>query len=210
MSTSVTGKLARLGLFGTLLAFSLPAMAHIDASHVGHAGQVGQTMGGFGAGLLHPMIGLDHLLAMLAVGMWAAQNKRTSLWILPLAFPLMMVLGACLGSYGFALLEAETWIALSVFLLGCLIAFAVQLPAAASAALIAVFAMAHGYAHGVELPAGVSGVLYGAGFIASTAILHLTGLMASLALQKGLDIRLSRLAGTAISACGVLFLFGLA
>ncbi|WP_295761611.1 HupE/UreJ family protein [Undibacterium sp.] len=188
---------------GLLLIPSL-ALAHGDVSHLPAGVQ------GFSSGFLHPLTGFDHLLAMLAVGIWAAQNRRTGMWLLPVMFPLMMLVGAAIGLQAYALPGIETGIALSVAALGLLIGFAVSLPAFASAALIAVFAMLHGYAHGAELPAAASGLIYCLGFLASTATLHLIGLVLGLSFRRFLGETASKLTGAMIASCGLLFLYNLA
>jgi urease accessory protein len=202
-------KIARLGLATGLLAISLPALAHLDASHVNHATHTSYAMDGFGAGLFHPLTGLDHLLAMLAVGLWAAQSKGAG-WsrpiLLPAMFLVMMVLGAVAGVNGFALPAVETGIALSVTVLGLLLAFAVRMPLPASTVLVALFGVAHGYAHGLELPATASAVWYGAGFVLATASLHLLGLGLSLSLNRNKALLMSKFSGAAIATFGMLFL----
>ena len=137
--------LARFVGVAGLSLFALPASAHISVMHSG---------GGFQAGLLHPLTGLDHLLAMLAVGVWAAQNQRPAIWLLPVVFPLMMVVGALVGMSGILVPGIEAGIAASVLILGLCIALMVRLPVAQSGGLVAVFALAHGYAHGIELSFG--------------------------------------------------------
>jgi urease accessory protein len=174
-------------------------------AHPGHPGSTHAAMG-FGAGFSHPFSGLDHLLAMLAVGLWAAQNKRPARWLLPLAFPLMMAAGAAVAYAGVALPGIETGIAASVATLGLLIAFAVRMPAAAATAVVSLFAMFHGYAHGAELPSGASVALYGAGFVAATAVLHSIGLGLGLTAGKDIADKVLRIAGVGIAAAGAYLL----
>jgi len=171
-------------------------------AHPGHPG----SMMSFSSGFAHPFSGIDHLLAMLAVGLWAAQNKRSALWMLPLAFPLMMVVGALLALNGLNLPSVETGIAASVAVLGLLIAFAVRLPLWASTAVVSVFAVFHGYAHGSELPHGSSAALYGAGFILATALLHATGLIVGVVAGKQMADRVVRIAGAGIAGVGAYLL----
>jgi urease accessory protein len=158
------------------------------------------------AGFAHPFSGIDHLLAMLAVGLWAAQNKQRALWVLPLAFPLMMVVGALLAFAGLQMPAVETGIAASVAVLGLLIAFAVRLPLWGSTLVVSVFAMFHGYAHGAELPHGSSAALYGAGFIAATALLHAAGLGIGLVAGQQMADRVVRIGGVGIAAVGAYLL----
>ncbi|MEO6920649.1 MAG: HupE/UreJ family protein [Collimonas sp.] len=163
---------------------------------------------GFNDGFAHPFSGIDHLLAMLAVGLWAAQNKRSALWVLPLLFPLMMVAGALLAFAGVSVPGVETGIAASVAVFGLLIAFAIRMPLWASAAVVSVFALLHGYAHGSELPHGASALWYGAGFVAATALLHLLGLTIGLVAGQKMAAQVVRAGGIAIAAVGAYLLSG--
>lgn len=192
---------------GVLLLAALAAAlsSGLALAHPGHPGSEHAAIG-FMAGFSHPFSGLDHLLAMLAVGLWAAQNKRPALWVLPLAFPLMMAAGAAIAFAGVAVPGIETGIAASVATLGLLIAFAVRLPVGASAAVVSLFAMFHGYAHGAELPSGASMLLYGAGFIAATALLHIIGLSLGLLAGKSVADKAVRIAGAGIAAAGAYML----
>lgn len=180
---------------------SLPALAHDSVLH---------SMNALQDGFLHPFTGLDHLLAMLAIGIWAAQQKHARAWLIPVSFPLMMIIGGALALAGITLPGVEHGIAASVLVLGLLISFAVRLPVSAGMALVSVFAMAHGYAHGQEMPANESAVLYGAGFVLATAVIHATGWFASNAAQRMLDSRLPRYAGVMITLAGAFFLSALA
>lgn len=194
-SASIYGRLSALAF----AAFSIaPALAH-----PGHPDAFG-----FNNGFAHPFSGIDHLLAMLAVGLWAAQNKRSALWVLPLAFPLMMVAGALLAFAGLQMPGVETGIAASVAVLGLLIAFAIRMPLWASAGVVSVFALFHGYAHGSELPHGASALWYGVGFVAATALLHLLGLAIGLVAGQKMAAQAVRLGGLAIAAVGGYLLSG--
>ena len=192
--------MTRLKIFfsaAAALLVATPALAHVGAG----------PAGGFGNGLLHPLGGIDHLCAMIAVGLWAAQQGKRALWAAPLAFISMMALGGALGMAGVSLPFAEQGIAASVLVLGILIAAAVRLPLAAGVLLVAAFAVFHGHAHGAEMPRTVSGLAYGAGFIAATALLHLCGIAIGLSLKKLDKPRVLRFAGAAVATCGaVLFL----
>lgn len=128
------------------------------------------------SGILHPLHGLDHLAAMIAVGVWAAQLGGRARWMVPSVFVGIMTLGAVLGANGFGLPGLEPMIAASVLALGLLIVAAVRLPAVASAGIAATFALLHGLAHGAEIPIGANTISYGAGFIATTAALHVAGI----------------------------------
>jgi urease accessory protein len=158
---------------------------------------------------MHPFSGLDHILAMMAVGVWAAQTGRPALWVLPLAFPLAMAAGGLLGVAGVPVPGIESGIAASVLVLGLLIAFRAKPPLALSIALVALFAVFHGHAHGTELPQAASPVLYGLGFVAATAIQHLIGLGIGHAMRLPAGVTALRVGGGAIAAAGIALIVGL-
>jgi urease accessory protein len=149
----------------TLLLGAMPTMVY---AHPGEAG-------GLAHGLAHPFSGLDHLCAMVAVGLWSAQMGGRAAWMVPLSFVAVMALGGLLGMAAIALPYAETGIVLSLLVLGVLIAAAVRLPLALSAVLVGVFALFHGYAHGAEMSPGASALAYALGFMLANALLHLSG-----------------------------------
>lgn len=153
----------------------LPAlMAPVLASaHVG----VGPTVG-FVAGLGHPLSSADHLLAMVAVGAWAALLGGRAVWQLPATFLAVLIAGAAWGAAHRVLPGAEWLIALSVLSLGMLVATRAKTPAVAAVMLVALFALAHGHAHGSEMPADAAGLMYGAGFVAAAALLQAAGVAA--------------------------------
>jgi urease accessory protein len=183
-----------------LLAIVLvPTLAQ---AHPGHGGNI---VGG-AAGLLHPFSGLDHLCAMIAVGLWAAQRGGRALWLVPLTFVSVMAFGAALGMNGIQVPLAEQGIAASVLILGLLITAAARLPLVASVVIVGVFAIFHGYAHGAEMPATASGLAYGLGFLATTAALHLVGIGLGLLAQRVGSTRWVRCAGMMIAAFS-LYLF---
>ena len=155
------------------IALAPLAFCGIASAHPGHDG-------GALAGLLHPFLGADHLLAMIAVGLWAAQLGGRARWLLPVSFVALLALSGALAMAGVALPMVEAGVATSVMLLGLLIAFAVKLPPAPGAAMVGLFAVFHGYAHGVEMPAAFSAWQYGFGFVVSSAALHGLGLYAGL------------------------------
>jgi urease accessory protein len=173
-----------------------PAFAHVgDHSHMS-----------FAEGLRHPFSGLDHVLAMVAVGLWASQIGGRALWLMPLTFPVGMALGAALGLGGVTLPWVEVGIAASVLVLGAAIALALRPSLAVSIPLICTFALLHGYSHGVELPASSSALGYGAGFVAATLVLHLIGIGLGTAAAR-IPVRLvARSAGGAIAAIGAVLL----
>ncbi|WP_034298111.1 HupE/UreJ family protein [Herbaspirillum sp. RV1423] len=188
-------------------ALAIAALAAGSAlAHPGHPGSMMTASMSFGAGFSHPFSGIDHLLAMLAVGLWAAQNKRSALWVLPLAFPLMMVIGALLALVGLEIPAAETGIAASVAVLGLLIAFAVKMPLWTSTLVVSLFALFHGYAHGSELPHGSSAATYAFGFVLATALLHAAGLTLGLVAGKRMADGVVRLGGVGIAAVGAYLL----
>jgi urease accessory protein len=172
-------------------------------AHPGHG-----INNGFVPGMTHPLTGLDHICAMLAVGLWAAQRGGRALWAVPLAFVSVMALGAVVGMRGVEVPYLDKGIAATVLLLGVFIAAAVRLPLVASATIVGLFALLHGYAHGFEAGtvSTASSLLYGAGFILSTIFLHLTGIGLGLGLQRVSQLPVIRYAGAAIALCGVLLL----
>ncbi|MFF7707669.1 HupE/UreJ family protein [Pseudomonas sp. NPDC007930] len=152
--------------FAALALLATPAIAF---AHPGHGGS------GLAAGISHPLGGLDHLLAMVAVGLWAAQQQGKARWALPCAFVASLLLGGLLGFEGLALPALESGIAASVLALGLAVALAVRPPLPLAIAATALFALFHGVAHGLELPAMTSPWAYAAGFAGATAALHALG-----------------------------------
>lgn len=166
---------------------------------------------GFGTGFAHPFSGFDHLLAMLAVGLWAVQQsvksgKHRVLWLLPAAFVLPMALGFALA--GMDLPGVETGIALSVLVFGLVVAFAVRPPLVAAMTVTAIFALFHGHAHGTELPDTAMALSYGAGMVVATATLHAIGLLIAQLTQRMALPALTRAAGAAVALAGIVILVG--
>src|SRR5262249_50555066 len=155
---------------------------------------------GLTAGLAHPFGGLDHVLAMVAVGLWAAQLGGRALWLVPTGFVAAMVGGAALGWAGLGAIPADAGILASVLLLGLRVAFAVRWPLPLGLVVVGAFALCHGYAHGSELPAGGDALAFAAGFALATALLHGVGIAAGLMARDG---RLLRWSGAGIAAAGV-------
>jgi urease accessory protein len=180
-----------------LAAFVVPVLAHAHPGHEGH-----ELTWDFTSGAIHPLSGWDHVLAMMAVGLWAAQLGGRSRWLVPAAFVGVMTLGALLGHAGFAFAGVEQGIAASILILGVLIAGAVKLPVRACMAIVGAFALFHGVAHGAEMPATTSGLSYGIGFVASTIFLHAVGLGLGLGLRN--EEKMARFAGGAVAIAGVL------
>lgn len=177
--------------FASVLLLS-PALTFAHPGH-DHAGVM--------SGIAHPVFGLDHLLAMLAVGLWAAQQTGKARWVLPLSFVTVMLIGGLLGFTGVQLPFMETGIAGSVLALGLLVALAVRPPLAVAAGLTALFALSHGVAHGLELPALSSPWGYAAGFVAATAMLHGAGYVVARNLPQ-VAAPLVRIAGAASALAG--------
>ncbi len=173
-----------------LVAFLSPGLA------LAHGGADG---GGLVHGLMHPLSGLDHVLAMVAVGVFAAQLGGRATWAVPAAFAGMMAVGGLMGAVGVGLPWVEAAIGLSVLALGLLVAGGVRMPVAAAMALVGAFAVFHGHAHGMEMPAGAGALQYGIGFIAGTAALHAVGLALGLATGP----RMARLAGAGTALAGL-------
>ncbi|HEV2693922.1 MAG TPA: HupE/UreJ family protein [Verrucomicrobiae bacterium] len=183
------------------LWLSLLLVPSLAQAHPGMPGHVH----GFENGLLHPLTGLDHICAMIAVGLWAAQCGGRARWVLPVTFVSVMILGGALGMGGVGIPGVEQGIAASVLVLGLLIAVAIRLPLAAGAGIVGVFALFHGYAHGAEMPESASGFTYGLGFVLATISLHLAGIGLGVTAQRFANGRWIRLAGGAIAACGAAF-----
>ena len=185
-------------IIGSLAAAAFAFTGEVSAHTFGAHGA------GFAGGMAHPFLGLDHLLAMLAVGLWAAQLGGTARWRLPLAFMAAMVAGASMANSGFGAGAAESLAAFSVLVLGLLIAGPVRLPAMLSFPAVAIFALSHGYAHGLEMPEAASPWGYGLGFLTATAVLHGIGLV--LGSDAGRLVVPVRVGGAAIAATGLVLL----
>jgi urease accessory protein len=181
----------------TVLLAAAPALAHV---------QEGQAAG-FLTGLKHPVSGLDHVLAMVAVGLWGAQLGAPAIWLLPVTFPAVMAFGGFLGLLGVPLPGVEIGIAASALLLGSMVAKEAHPPLWLAAALVAFFAVFHGHAHGTELPAGQSGLMYSVGFVIATGCLHATGIAIGLIHRWGWGRMALRVAGAAVAVAGVFFLW---
>ncbi|WKZ33162.1 MAG: HupE/UreJ family protein [Thermodesulfobacteriota bacterium] len=164
---------------------------------------------GFMHGFGHPAGGLDHVLAMVAVGIWAAQAGNRAVWAVPTAFVSLMAFGGFLGLSGIAVPLIEEGIATSVLVLGLLVTAAARFPVALSVAIVGVFAVFHGHAHGAEIPGSASGLAYSAGFVISTALLHLCGIGIGVAFKALNRVHLVRYAGGLIAAGGAWLLFAL-
>ena len=187
--------LAAASIVVTLLV-AQPAQAHDGTG----------LAGGFAAGVLHPLAGLDHMLAMISVGLWGAFLGRPLLYALPMLFPAAMAFGGALGMAGIGFPSVELGIAVSVVTLGAMILFAVRAPIWVACVIVGIFALFHGYAHGTELPSAADPVGYSAGFVLSTGVLHLLGIAAGLLRATRAGTIALRTAGGAIALTGAWFL----
>ena len=182
-----------------LLALATPstALAHTQAGEAG----------GFASGFHHPISGWDHVLAMVAVGLWGAQLGAPAVWLLPVTFPMVMALGGMMGLLGISLPGVEIGIALSAMVLGVMVLAEKRPPMWVAAAIVGVFAIFHGHAHGTELPAGESGLLYSMGFVVATGCLHGVGISIGLVHRWTWGKVILRVAGGAVAMGGTYFLF---
>ena len=190
-------RLSRLAITSLALAMLLPSAAY---AHTG----VGDTSG-FAHGFMHPIGGLDHVLAMVAVGLLAARLGGRALWLVPLSFVTMMIVGGIAGAGGIGLPFVELGISGSILVLGFVIALGRQIPTPVAMALAGFFAIFHGHAHGTEMPVDAAGLAYGAGFVAATALLHAAGLALGIGadrLASAWSTRASRVAGGMMAAAG--------
>ncbi|MDR1889864.1 MAG: HupE/UreJ family protein [Zoogloeaceae bacterium] len=188
--------------FKFVLFALLTLVSSVAFAHVGH----GEEAMGFIAGLLHPLTGADHLAAMLAVGVWSAMTTRR-IWVAPVSFAALLLVGALLGIAGVSFPAVEPMIAASLLVIGLLLATQAKLPLAVCASLVGAFAIFHGAAHGTEL-AGADPVAAAlAGMVLGTALIHIAGLLLGRLLMRR-HIFLARLAGGAISVFGIGLLTG--
>lgn len=162
--------------------------------------------GGLTSGFLHPILGPDHLVAMVAVGLWGAQLGSPAIWLLPITFPTVMALGGLLGIAGVPMPFIEIGVAGSAIVLGALVATATRLPLAAAAVLVGAFAIFHGHAHGTELPTAANPLAYGVGFVVATGLLHLAGIVLGLLVRWPSGLAAVRATGAAVAAVGCYFL----
>jgi urease accessory protein len=179
----------------------------ISSVAYGHEGA--GIAGGFVSGFAHPILGWDHVAAMVAVGLWGAFLGSPAIWILPVVFPLVMAFGGALGVMGIPIPSIETGIAVSAIVLGAMVAFAIRPPLWVAAILVGVFAIFHGHAHGTELPSAANPLAYSAGFVISTGMLHLSGIAFGLLVRWPAGKIAVRTFGVFISIAGVGFLTGI-
>lgn len=184
-----------------LLMFLLAQVAVPAAAHSGEG-----AVGGFVSGFLHPLAGPDHVIAMVAVGLWGAFLGRPAVWLLPVVFPLVMACGGALGVAGVPVPSVETGIAASAVVLGAMVAAAARPPLAVAAVLVGAFAIFHGHAHGTELPQAASPLTYSLGFVMATGLLHAAGITLSLLTRWRGGAWVVRGCGGVIALLGVYFL----
>ena len=182
------------------LLLAAPVLAHTGAG----------TAGGFASGFLHPILGPDHVIAMVAVGLWGVFLGAPAIWVLPIVFPLIMALGGAFGMIGVPLPAVETGIALSAVVLGLCVAFAYRPPLPVAAVIVGAFAIFHGHAHGTEMPAASDAVSYALGFVIATGLLHLGGILFGSLARSDAGRAAVRAAGGLIAVAGGAFLTGLA
>jgi urease accessory protein len=185
-----------------LLMTAGPAFAHVGVGPIDT----------FSRGFLHPLSGIDHILAMVAVGLFAVNLGGAALWLVPSAFVGTMIFGGALGYYGWPLPMVEEGIGFSVVVMGLAVALGVRLPTIAAMALVGIFAVFHGHAHGTEgIGLGISFLPYAAGFIAATGLLHVSGIALGLGLDRlgaAPSLALKKVAGSAGALAGVSLLAG--
>lgn len=191
-----------------LFFYLVVAVTFSAAPALAHSGE--GYGGGFVAGFTHPILGWDHVAAMVAVGLWGAFLGSPAIWILPVVFPLVMAFGAVAGIVGIPVPAVEVGIALSAVVLGLMILFAARPPIWMAAIVVGAFAVFHGYAHGTELPATANAFAYAVGFVISTGLLHMIGIGFGLLVKWPAGRIAVRGAGGLISVAGVAFLAGIA
>lgn len=172
-------------------------------------GDVSDATGGFASGFLHPLLGWDHVVAMVAVGLWGAFLGAPAIWVLPVVFPLVMAVGGVLGVVGVPIPAVETGIALSAIVLGAMVAFAARPPLVWAAVIVGAFAIFHGHAHGTELPQAANPLVFSLGFMLATGLLHAAGIAFGLLVRWPAGRAAVRGMGVLIGGIGMAFLTGL-
>ena len=183
----------------TFILSTAPALAH-----------TGGQIGGLQSGFMHPITGLDHVIAMVAVGLWGGILRAPAIWVLPIVFPLMMAVSGAFAIAGFPLAGVEPGIALSGIVLGMCVLFVFRPPLWTAVGITAVFAVFHGYAHGAELPDAANPVAYAVGFVLATGMLHLMGIVVGQLATSNPGMVAVRAIGAAIAVGGAAFLTGFA
>jgi urease accessory protein len=188
-----------LAILGVALLAANPALAH-----------TGEGVGGLMSGFLHPITGPDHVVAMVAVGLWGGILGAPAIWQLPIVFPVVMALAGAVGVMGIPLPGVEVGIAVSGIVLGLMVLFMVRPPIAVAATIVGVFAIFHGHAHGAELPEAANPFAYALGFVVATGLLHLAGIAFGQLMHRPAGLIAVRAAGAAIAVAGGAFLTGFA
>ncbi|MBT8148196.1 MAG: HupE/UreJ family protein [Gammaproteobacteria bacterium] len=191
-------RLAALTIVPLLVGLPALAFAHTEEGIVG----------GFISGFLHPIYGPDHVVAMVAVGMWGAFLRNPAIWLLPVVFPLVMAFGGALGVIGIPLPLVEIGIASSAIVLGLMVLLAVRPPLWIAAVLVGAFGIFHGHAHGTELPDASNPLSYAIGFVLATGLMHVAGIAFGMLADLPRGRIAVRTAGGLISASGIYFLLG--
>jgi urease accessory protein len=168
----------------------------------------GSVGGGFLTGFAHPISGWDHVVAMVAVGLWGAFLGMPAIWLLPIVFPMVMAFGGALGVVGIPVPSVETGIAVSAIVLGLCVALAIRPPLWIAAVIVGLFAIFHGHAHGTELPAAANPFAYAIGFVVATGLLHISGIAFGLLVRWPLGKVAVQTGGALIALVGVAFLTG--
>jgi len=190
----------------TIVVIAIALLLSASGAEPASAHGGGDIAGGFAGGFGHPLFGPDHVAAMVAVGLWGAMLGPPAIWLLPIAFPLVMAFGGVLGIVAVPMPRVEVGIAISAIVLGLMIALAVRAPLVVAVAVVSAFAILHGHAHGSELPPGADAIAFSAGFVIATGLLHVGGIGLGLATRRPAGRIAVRIMGAAIAGAGVIFL----
>ena len=190
------------------ICFSIAALC-LTACGLVHAHEGEGIAGGFASGFMHPILGWDHVAAMIAVGLWGAFLGSPSIWILPVVFPLVMAIGGAMGVMGIPIPAVETGIAASALILGAMVLFAIRPPIWVAAIIVGAFAIFHGHAHGTELPGAANAIAYSVGFVIGTGLLHLVGIVFGLLDRLPSGKYAIQAGGGVIALAGIGFLTGI-